>query len=60
MHAVSAERAVCTLWTDECSRVCTTAVLLSVLPVPVNVADSDHSTGWTYRGRFPGVNAVGP
>jgi len=60
MYAVSGERAACTLWKDDCSRVCTTAVRLSLLLVPVNVADSDHSTGWTYRGRFPGDNAVGP
>jgi hypothetical protein len=33
---------------------------LSALLVPVNAVDSDHSTGWTYRGRFSGDNAAGP
>jgi hypothetical protein len=36
-------------------RVCTTAVRLSVLVMPFNAVDSDHSTGNTYRGRFPGA-----
>jgi len=59
-YAVSGERAACALWKDDCSRVCTTAVRLPVLLAPVNVADSDHSTGWTYRGCLPGDKAVGP
>jgi len=60
LYAVSAEGAACILWKEDCFRVCTTAVRLSGLIVPVNAVDSDHSTGWTYRGRFPGDDAVRP
>ena len=60
LYAVSAERAACTLWKEDCFRICTTAVRLSILLVPVNFVDSDRSTGWTHRGHFPGDNAVGP